>query len=453
MISFPSPGSNPYDTYNSVSLRYSEKQHAETSVEVKGEDGSHVKVSASYSSETTVTLSGGSAGYTNDTQAKGVDQYAAISGEPAPERTQAASNILSFIGLRLEQDLAEGATQEELASRLQAGYEGFMQGYTEAYEQLAASGLLTPEVEEAISLTYEQVLSGIDALAEKLGVESPVEKKVVSEPQEEVDAPVATGSLSSQTGIESPQDIFASLAEQVSKPAEDLAKMLDASLLDYETLAERDFSFKLRTQDGDLVKITAGSSMGASGSYRDGNAVNASFSESSHFSLKVKGELDADELAAINDLLAQVGDLSETFFAGDIEQAFNMALNIGFDESEIARFSLNLTQSVQTKVQAVYENVGNNDVALNNDQDNVQNTLEDAKNSKIRLLSSFIDMLQNAAEKADDVGFERKDIPRFAGYLAERREGSEDEGKRVEKFIDKMLDRLPKTQVPAEPAV
>ncbi len=459
MISFPPPGSNPYDTSNSVSLRYSEKQQAQAEVQVKTDEGAQVKVSASYSSETTVTLSGGTPSNTSGTPVKGVDQYAAISGDPAPERTQAASNILSFIGLRLEQDLADGATPEELASRLQAGYEGFVQGYQEAYEQLSASGLLTPEVEDAISQTYEQVLAGIDALAEELGVESPVKESPVkegpvSEPVEEVaEAPAETGNLASQSGLQSPQDLFASLTEELANPAEDLVKMMDASLLDYskldyQTNAERDFSFKLRTQDGDFVKITAGASISESGSYRDGSSVSGSYAESSRFSLSVEGQLDEGELAAINDLLSQVGDLSEAFFAGDIEQAFNMALEIGFDENEIAQFSLSLNQSVETKVQAVYQNVESPDVALNNDQDYAKSALEDAKNNEIRLLSSFIDMLQDVAEKAEALGFERSDISRFAAFVAEGREGSEGEGKRVEKFMDRMLESMPERAVP-----
>ena len=46
--------------------------------------------------------------------------------------TKVASNILGFIERRLQADVADGATQEQLQSRLEAGLSGFKKGFAEA---------------------------------------------------------------------------------------------------------------------------------------------------------------------------------------------------------------------------------------------------------------------------------------------------------------------------------
>lgn len=91
-----------------------------------------------------------------------------------------------------------------------------------------------------------------------------------------------------------------------------------------------------------------------------------SYSESD-FSFTVNGELDEAELDSIGKLVSDANDLATTFFDGDIETAFNQALELGFDEQELTGFALQLSRQERVEVVKAYESVsqynGNNDSA------------------------------------------------------------------------------------------
>ncbi len=70
---------------------------------------------------------------------------------------------------------------------------------------------------------------------------------------------------------------------------------------------------------------------------------------SSDFSFSVEGDLDEDELEAIAGLIDDIDTLSNEFFEGDVKVAFEQAKQMGFDDEEIAQFSLNLRE-LDTKV-------------------------------------------------------------------------------------------------------
>lgn len=75
-----------------------------------------------------------------------------------------AGNILGFIERRLQMDAADGATPEQLQSRLEAGLKGFEQGFAEAAAKLEALSMLNPEIQADINTTHELVLEGIEDL-------------------------------------------------------------------------------------------------------------------------------------------------------------------------------------------------------------------------------------------------------------------------------------------------
>ena len=77
--------------------------------------------------------------------------------------------------------------------------------------------------------------------------------------------------------------------------------------------------------------------------------------QSERFEFSVEGELDEDELQAINDILNTVGDLAEDFYAGDVNTAFEKAINMGFDSSEISAFAFSMTHVKQVKAIQAYQ--------------------------------------------------------------------------------------------------
>src|SRR5690606_22065747 len=150
----------------------------------------------------------------------------------------------------LATDIADGATAEEIESRRVAGYEGFMEGYSEAADILVGSGLLRPEVEDAIKQTYTNVLTGIRVLAEEYGVKSPVPDEALI--TDEVVMPLApTNQTMNSNNTASPAaKTFADIIGEVNKPLEDLETLLQSTKMNYEGFESKSFSFELRTQDG-----------------------------------------------------------------------------------------------------------------------------------------------------------------------------------------------------------
>ncbi|VUD66287.1 hypothetical protein TDB9533_03550 [Thalassocella blandensis] len=403
-------------------------------------NGQTIQVSASVSN--TVSISGYST-KSHTFVPNGVEKYQAIQ-EDKP-KTEAANNILNFISAQLARDFAEGASAEELESRLAAGLQGFMQGYSEAAELLSGSGLLTEDIEAAIEQTYNQVLQGIDDLAQKYGVESPLSEDGV--PKAEAGA-VTTETLSSQgkQPVTSPEQSLAAVMDDFNKPLEDLETLLQATQMDYEGYEGKSFSFDLRTQDGDVVTITASSQQSTSFSassvnygdqYAGMNArgVSLEASSSASFNFSVKGELDEGEMQAIGDLLGKIGQISDTFFSGNVMDAFNLATELGFDGEEIAAFSLNLRHETYQKLDNSYGSV-----QQMQPQEDVQAV--DKATRQFQHLARFVQMLEEARLQAEQTGVDKDTIGNVAQTLGEQRNPADERVQQMGAFLNDMLGHL-----------
>lgn len=274
-------------------------------------------------------------------------EYAAF--EPLTAE-KVANNILGFIERRLQMDVADGATQEELQARLEAGLSGFKKGFAEASEKLEALSLLSPEIKTDIGKTYDLVLEGVDALRAKFiqAAAAPV----ADEPQKT--APVTSEQITSGGAKAAP--VALAVPDFIPAPTSYLG------YANYEYGRAREFSFELTTKEGDKVTIKAASSEGlameAGHVSRGGtslSAMNASYSSSQSFSLSIEGDLSEAELVAINDLLGRVNDLAGQFFAGDLDGAFAKAMSLGFDSEQISGFALNLAQAEIQQVTKAYQ--------------------------------------------------------------------------------------------------
>lgn len=232
----------------------------------------------------------------------------------------AANNILKFIEHQLQKDKQDGSTLEQLTSRIQAATEGFELGYAEANQTLNDMDLLSPNLKREISLTQEKVLSGIEQLKQEY--------------------------LSTDDSSEENSDTTTTPSNVVNETSQYQSQSASVN---------NEFSFELTTADGDKVTINvndlyASSQQAAyySGS-RDGQQIELSFLsqqevQQSQFSFSVEGELDEAELKAINGLLNKVNDLAVDFYEGDVNTAFNKALELNYDSSEISEFSISMTQ-------------------------------------------------------------------------------------------------------------
>lgn len=281
----------------------------------------------------------------------------------------AATNILGFISNRLALEQSEGASFVELNELLEQGLAGFKQGFSEARSLLNGSGELPAVVEETLATVYGQVLEGFDALREQyLGQGLSSEREDSSNEVDSVE----------KTAVTAPNPMPVSIDELAKEPLKVLGGYTIGSLNQnalssiIEDLAVGDFqvdnaqfeygrkdhfAFELTTLDGDKVKIQANQTSLYYGTYQFGE-INESLGatkDKSQFTFSVEGDLDEGELAAINELFGQIMSLAEDFYAGDIEAAYEAALNLGYDQNEIAAYSLRLHQTQQAKITAQYE--------------------------------------------------------------------------------------------------
>lgn len=231
----------------------------------------------------------------------------------------AANNILKFIEHRLQQDKKDGASQAQLASRIDAGLEGFELGFEQANDALGQLNLLNPELDSEISLTQSKVMEGIEQLK--------------------------------QTYLTSEADTPEAEAPQPTQPV----KTSESYVEGQSSQQAQEFSFDLVTNDGDKVTIytrslqAQQSEFGFNSGFENGQQYAMAYQSSSEvkqsqFMFSVNGDLDEGELKAINNLLNNVNDIAKDFYSGDVETAFNKALQMDYDASEISEFSVSLTQ-------------------------------------------------------------------------------------------------------------
>lgn len=278
--------------------------------------------------------------------------------EEKPPLLDGAKTILKFVEHRIATETAEGASVERIEELLQQGLSGFEQGYGEALHLLGGSDNLQDVVDDAVTTLYQQVLEGFDELRSQYLGESDDIQNTERPAVESTVEPVARHTLSSGVVANTSNNVLDIFADQ---KVESISGILEGlSQLDaYVEYSRREsFSFELTTSDGDTVSIQAAQQQALSGDYSVGGGyVNASESaqESSHFSFSVEGELDEQEIIAIENLLSQVFELADEFYQGDIESAYQAALDLGYDQNEITRYALHLQQTETYQAAAVYQ--------------------------------------------------------------------------------------------------
>ena len=207
-----------------------------------------------------------------------------------------SSRIADFVAQGLANAAANGASEERLQSLYNSALEGMRKGFEEAREILEQMPQFTDSIRSLVDET-EQL--SFDKLA-KLDPSAASNERVVNSV---------------------------------------------AAAMEYR----ESLKLKLVTQDGDKVEVRFNNreSTRLSG---DENQINLSNESRSSFQLKVVGDLDADERLAIEELLSQVTEVADSFYAGRVDQAFEMALELKMDPSELAGMDLNMQQSVRVEV-------------------------------------------------------------------------------------------------------
>jgi hypothetical protein len=120
-----------------------------------------------------------------------------------------------------------------------------------------------------------------------------------------------------------------------------------SSILEIDTRTKQRSNIMIRTQEGDVVKLSLRqfSELSASSSQSsEGNTASSEteieFSSRSRMVLKVRGDLNEAELGAIQGVLGQAQEMADAFFGGDIGAAFNAAGGFTFDNEQLANVNM-----------------------------------------------------------------------------------------------------------------
>ncbi len=234
-----------------------------------------------------------------------------------PEKV--AGRIVDFIEMRLRSEAAGGADPAKLQNLLSQAREGVEKGFAEARKILDGMGVLQGKVAADIDDTYQRIQDGLAGLDSRYG----------SAAQEGVKVPLA-GS-----------ERFVARAES--------------------------FEMSVTTREGDRLRISIAQ---ASANYSrsdvaavgEGGGATGARSRSASlqfgaYQVSVEGNLNEQEKAALSKLFAQVEELSNKFYSGDLAGAFDRALALELDGEQLASMSLTLTQSSMRQASDAYASV------------------------------------------------------------------------------------------------
>lgn len=262
-----------------------------------------------------------------------------------------AENVMGFVELHVRKAAEEGASEDEIAEMLDQAREGVSKGIAEAEDILTNMGMLTEEVSSGIDQAQTAINEGIDDLEEEF-----------------IDSTESQGTPS-VVYHESHHSMESIVAESFAsrKPMNiDIPSIKSAqSYSQYQSYQlSNQFDLQITTQDGDVITLNAGYDYGKEEQYsahrnRDGHEASyRSYEfESYNMSYSVEGDLDEGELAALDKFFDKVGELADTFYSGDMQAAFDLALSLDYDKSELASFALNLSHQETYQMAEAYQKV------------------------------------------------------------------------------------------------
>ncbi|MFT4927888.1 MAG: hypothetical protein ACI8WB_004002 [Phenylobacterium sp.] len=335
---------------------------------------------------------------------------------------EVAKNVLSFVEKMMMKAKGGGADDQSLAGMMAKAREGIDEGFAQARKELGEMGEMNDGLSEGIDKSYQQIQDGLGRVDDRLF---------------------------------KPQDL-----SELSVSSAELNYSLSKSS-----------SITIKTNDGDTVNIDFAEVLSYQNSQKNaaysgfddnGNAIDMSYSESSEsrfhatgFSFSVEGELDDDEKAAIGALVQDVSKLAEEFFNGDLDKAFKQATQLGYDQSELSGFSLEMSRVEKVSVSQAYAQVAQYDNApkrppADQPEQNVNQLVKPVANY-LQDLMAFLEQAREQLDSAKDL----QDLvtQSVSKYLEFRDDMDISSGlERFAAFNQQMLGTLPGGAAPDAPA-
>lgn len=225
---------------------------------------------------------------------------------------EVANNVLDFVGKTIQGAKSSGATDEELEAMFAQAREGIESGFSQARQELGDLDILSGDVEEGVNRSYELITKGVDALED-------------------------------------------SLFNNVSNNIDSVTDNITSREVGIQETEQGNVSIKTLDGDDITISFSRNTSLAQSQSFGiNESSSELQFNQSQSFSIEVDGDLNDEELEAINNLVNDIGELANEFFNGDVEKAFDQASSLGFDSSQITQFSLDFQEVKQVAVKEYY---------------------------------------------------------------------------------------------------
>ncbi len=273
-----------------------------------------------------------------------------------------AQEVLAFVSKGINAAKHRGASNDELESMFEQAKVGVNQGIDEAIEELDKLSILDDDIKQGIDKSKALIEQGLDELHSN----------------------------------------FFPSAELINESSSKQVSLNNLSSVNSENFASRSRSSELNivTADGDKVSISFSqlqqyANVQQLDQINDSGQVNQNYHSSTssinehNFSYSIEGQLDDSELKAIDELINNVSKLEKEFFEGDIEKAYQQALQLGFNDKELASFSMELQQSQTSYVSQQYRGIA--------DFDNKPAEV----NTDIKPLFNFIEQLDELRNQVD----------------------------------------------------
>jgi hypothetical protein len=278
---------------------------------------------------------------------------------------EVARTVMEFVGGSILAAQANGASDDDLKEMFEQGRAGANLGIDQAIGELKDLAMLDDDLSQGIEKSRELINQNISDLY-----------STVFPDEEELKTDVA-------------------LDNQNIRNAS-----LDNTLY---TSNSKNSDLSITTTDGDIVSISFSElqqyASKESYQYEEGSkgvAENYSMASSEYhevnFSYSVEGELDDEEKTAIEALIKDVNSLQKDFFSGNVDQAFEKAIELGFDNEQISNFSMDLQQTKTSYVSQTYTEVAEYDEKV------LPNT-----NKELRPLIDFLDQFKQLQDKAESI--------------------------------------------------
>ena len=149
---------------------------------------------------------------------------------------------------------------------------------------------------------------------------------------------------------------MADVDEAVAKVDAGLVKLEDeaantressTTVLDVDLRRKQQSKISIRTQEGDIVKLSlkrddrmSATDVASTDGSNSVSRTEVEVSSKSRMVLSVEGDLNESELAAIQNVFAQAEQIADEFFGGDIGAAFNMVQGFEFDSEQLAKVNM-----------------------------------------------------------------------------------------------------------------